>query len=114
MSVDKQIAASLIAEELRKLRTLSYRDLVAGIGKCEHKEVAGADGKTYQLEIEVFWDSRKKHGDVRVMVAADDGGCSAFKPLTDSFIIAPDDFNPAKPKPRWRSSLTSSPASSPT
>ena len=106
--MDKQIAASLIAEELKKLRTLSYRDLVAGIGKCEHKEVAGADGKTYQLEIEVFWDSPKKHGDVRVMVAADDGGWSAFKSLTDSSLSRPtgislakaqEEVNPAKPKP---------------
>lgn len=87
--MDKQIVASLIGEELKSLRTVGYRDLVARIGECEHKEMLGADGKTYQLEIEVFWDG-KKDGDVRVMVAADDGGWSAFKPMTDSFIMAPD------------------------
>ena len=89
MSLDIQIAATLIAEELKQLRTLAYRDLAARVGDCEHKEVIGADGKTYQLETEVFWDG-KKGGDVHVMVAADDGGWSVFKPLTDSFVIAPD------------------------
>ena len=87
--MDKQIATTLITEELKRLRTVAYQDLVARIGECEHKEVVGADGRTYQLEIKVFWDS-KKGGDVRVFVAADDGGWRAFIPLTDSFIMAPD------------------------
>jgi hypothetical protein len=87
--MDNKVATILFTEELRRLRTFGYRDLVARIGECEHKEVIGADGRTYQSEIEVFWDS-KKGGDVRVMVAADDGGWRAFKTLSDSFIMAPD------------------------
>jgi len=34
--------------------------------------------------------SSPTRGDVRVLVAVDDGGMYAFKPLTDSFILAPD------------------------
>jgi len=37
----------------------------------------------------VFWDS-KKGGDIRVMVAADDGGLRSFIPQTYDFIMAPD------------------------
>ena len=59
------------------------------IGHPDTNSVVGEDGKTYQLETQVFWDS-KKGGDIRVMVAADDGGFSAFKPLTYDFIMAPD------------------------
>jgi hypothetical protein len=59
------------------------------IGKAETKELVGEDGKTYQLEIQVFWDS-KKGADIRLIVAADDGGWRAYKPLTGDFIMRPD------------------------
>lgn len=71
------------------LEELSYSDLCALIGRVETKERVGEDGKAYQLEIEAFWDS-KKGADVRLIVAADDGGWRAFKPLTGSFIMRPD------------------------
>jgi hypothetical protein len=59
------------------------------IGNVETREVVGKDGKNYQLEIQAFWDSNGD-GDVLVIVAADDGGWRAFKPLTDDFIMRPD------------------------
>jgi hypothetical protein len=74
--------------ELARLEKVSYADLAGLTGKVETKEAVGADGKKYQLEIQVFWDS--KGGDLRVIVAADDGGWRAFKPLADSFIMRPD------------------------
>lgn len=43
----------------------------------------------YQLESEVLWDGNAG-GDIRVLVAVDGGGVSAFKPLTGDFILAPD------------------------
>ncbi|MGA3218599.1 MAG: hypothetical protein ABSE77_05910 [Acidimicrobiales bacterium] len=39
--------------------------------------------------MEGFWDSGRP-GDLRVMVAMDDGGFSAFRPLTVGFIVRPD------------------------
>jgi hypothetical protein len=81
--------SSLIDAEPRRLQDLSYSDLSALIGKVETKERVGEDGKTYQLEIQAFWDS-KKGADVRLIVAADDGGWRAFKPLTGDFIMRPD------------------------
>ena len=63
--------------------------MAALAGSNEAKEIVGEDGKTYQLEIDVFWDS-KDGGDVRVTVAVDDGSWRAFKPLTRDFIVRPD------------------------
>jgi hypothetical protein len=59
------------------------------IGKVETKECVGEDGKKYQLEMQGFWDS-KKGANVRLIVAADDGGWRAYKPLTGDFITRPD------------------------
>jgi hypothetical protein len=87
--MSEQIAYALIDAELRRLQELSYSDLSALIGKVETKKIVGEDGKTYQLEIQAFWDS-KKGADVRLIVAADDGGWRAFKPLTGDFIVRPD------------------------
>ena len=89
VSMNEQIAQELINSEMRRLEGLPYTHLVAMIGKVETKELVGEDGKTYQLEIQAFWDS-KKGEDVRLIVAADDGGWRAYKPLTDSFIMRSD------------------------
>lgn len=51
------------------------------------KDVAGPDGKTYQVETSAFWD-RDANGPIRVIVAIDDGGWRAFVPLTADDIIA--------------------------
>ena len=89
VSMNEQIAKALINSEMRQLEALSYAHLVTMIGKVETKELVGEDGKIYQLEIQAFWDS-KKGEDVRLIVAADDGGWRVFKPLTDSFIMRSD------------------------
>ena len=87
--MNEQVAHALIDAELARLQKLSYEDLTALIGKVETKELVGEDGKTYQLEIQAFWDS-KKDADVRLVVAADDGGWRAFKPPTGDFVMRPD------------------------
>ena len=87
--MNHEVAYSLIDDWIKELRQRTYFELVALIGHPQTKEAIGSDGKRYQLEAEVFWDD-KKGGDIRIMVAADDGGWSAFKPLTHDFIMAPD------------------------
>jgi hypothetical protein len=72
MSMNEQVACALIDTELRRLQDLSYSELAALVGKVETKELVGEDGKTYQLEIQAFWDS-KKGADVRLIVAAESG-----------------------------------------
>lgn len=55
----------------------------------ETREVTAESGTTYQLEPQVFWDTQPGRA-VRVIVSVDAGGLSAFQPVTDSFILAPD------------------------
>jgi len=60
--MNEQVAYALINAELRRLQEFSYSNLSALIGKVETKE----------------------------LVAADDGGWRAFKPLTGDFAMRPD------------------------
>ena len=87
--MDHQIAYAVLNDRLKTLRQYAYQDLVKLIGRSDTITAVGEDGKTYQLESQVFW-AHKKGGDVLVMVAVDDGGWRAFKPLSDGFIMAPD------------------------
>jgi hypothetical protein len=87
--MDHQIVYALIDAWLKELRQRPYRDLVLLMGNPQTREATGEDGKKYQLEVQVFWDS-KKGGDVRVIVFGDDGGWRAFRPLTSDFVMAPD------------------------
>ena len=86
MWMNEQVAYAVIDSELKRLRKAPYSDLTALVGKPETKQVIAEDGKSYQLEIQAVWDS-KKGGDLRVIVSADDGGWRAFKPLTYDFIM---------------------------
>ena len=88
--MNREIASTLIDEELGRLREFSYSELLKLMDKPSTIYVQGQDGKRYQIERQAFWDSNKG-GNIRVMVSADDGGWSAFKPLSAAFIISPDD-----------------------
>ena len=87
--MDQEVAIQLIDAEIAKLRMRPYRELAKLVGSTETREIAGEDRKTYQLEIQFFWDG-PKHGPIRVMVSADDVGLRAFHPLTRDFIMALD------------------------
>ncbi len=102
--MDKQEARRLLARELTDLRALSYEELcsriptkrrrvlfveVVGEDEVATREVVGPSGVIYQLQTEVFWDG-KAGEDLRVAVSIDDGRWSAFRPMSDSFIMAAD------------------------
>ena len=88
--VDKAEATSILDEQAEALRRLTYDALVQ---QCLNQptgfEVTGLSGKRYQVEVEAFWDTGKP-GDLRVLVAIDDGGLRAFAPMTTDFIVASD------------------------
>lgn len=87
--MNREIASTLIDVELGRLRKLSYAELLKLVDTPSTIDAQGPDGKRYQIERQAFWDSNKG-GNIRVMVSADDGGWSAFKPITGAFIISPD------------------------
>jgi hypothetical protein len=87
--MDSTIARSLLNAELEGLRVNPYSFFAQSVNKTTHKEILGPDGFSYQIELEVFWDNCKA-GNIRVQGSVDDGKWRALKPLTESFIIAPD------------------------
>ena len=68
---------------------MPYQTLAKMIDRTLTAKESGPDGVMYQIEVQAFWDD-KKGGDIRVMVKVDGGEVSAFRPLADSFIVAPD------------------------
>lgn len=89
--MDEDEAGTIAAGVLDSLRDKAYQELVSEYrGSHEHLRIVGESGTPYEVEIEVFWDSGKP-GNVRVMVAVDDGGWRAtLLPLIAEFIMAPD------------------------
>lgn len=87
--MDKGEARTILASVISKLRIEGYDELRNRHGGPEMREVTGPSGAVYQVEVQVFWDDRAERN-LRVLGSIDDGGLSAFKPLSDDFIIAPD------------------------
>jgi hypothetical protein len=86
--MDKTEAKIVIIEELKSYRSKSYEELVKLVGNLMTYEIQGVSGINFQIEIQFLWD-RQPNGDIRVVGAVDDGGWSAFIPLTKSFIKSP-------------------------
>lgn len=86
MHMDKAEALEVLPKEIARYRKRSYAELAGLVGNVDACEVKAASGAAYQIEIQVYWDS-KKGGDLRVIGGVDDGGWRAFAPLTDDFIL---------------------------
>jgi hypothetical protein len=80
---------ALLAARLGRYREYPYEQLAALVGSYEVEELKGADATPYELEFQFFWDD-KPTGNVRVIGGIDGGSLSTSRPLTDSFIMAPD------------------------
>jgi hypothetical protein len=87
--MDKAEARRVLSEHLQSYRARSYRELASRVGEVDTREFSAPSGNLYQIEIQIFWDDQP--GDnLRVIGSIDDGGWSAFRPVTDDFILAPD------------------------
>jgi hypothetical protein len=92
--MDRDEARKVLAAHLDPLRRRSYRDLVGLMGDVQVTQAVGPSGTEYQIEIEVMWDSLREHTRILVLGAIDDGRLpGALLPLTDSFLVGPDDTN---------------------
>lgn len=87
--MSREIARAIVEDRLKELGKRSYGELADCVGRVCCDRVNGPDGEEYQVEIETRWDS-KAGGNVRVIVAADGPGTSAFRPLTETFIMSAD------------------------
>jgi len=85
----REIARAIAEDRLKELRKLSYGELAELVGQVFCDRIKRPDGEEYQVETEARWDG-KTGGDIRVIVAVDGPGTSAFKPLTETFIMSAD------------------------
>ncbi|MDT5123071.1 MAG: hypothetical protein QOC96_2553 [Acidobacteriota bacterium] len=90
MNMDEAEAQLVLAQELSHYRNYSYTKLLSLIDDSKTFERTSPSGIKYQIEIQVFFDDIKAKRDLRVLGAIDGGGISAFSPLCDDFIMAPD------------------------
>jgi hypothetical protein len=75
---------------LAALRQKTYAQLRAEFAKTEVREIASG-GRTYQVEVEAFWDEPgRKGGNLRVSASVTDTAWSGFIAVDESFIITPD------------------------
>ena len=83
------VAEPLLQQELDALSSLGYKALCNLVNhEPIVKELRGPDGQTYQIEIQVVWDG-ETNGPIRLLAGIDDGGWSAFLPLTLDEIVPP-------------------------
>ncbi len=87
--MDKEKARAVLLEALRPYRAKSYAELRDLIGQNDIFEIENSDDSDFQIEIQVYWD-HKPNGNICVSGGIDDGGWSAFSPLCEDFILAPD------------------------
>jgi HNH endonuclease len=86
--MDKSEAQKILGEQLARFS--SYTELVPLVEaeRVENFEVRGASGTKYQVEVQFFWDDKRRRV-VRVVGSIDDGGIRAFVPLTQTLLISP-------------------------
>jgi hypothetical protein len=90
--MDKNEAINLANQKLAELRQKSFEELKNYLSPkgAQTLEIVGMSGKTYQLELQSFWDGAEG-GNLRVMVSVDDGSfLRTLKPLSTDFIISPE------------------------
>jgi hypothetical protein len=88
--VNRIEADAILTAELAKYEEFDYAELVAMVNEPKvTREVVGPSGARYYVDIRAWWDN-KALGHVRVACAVDDGGASAFVPLSGDFIKEPD------------------------
>lgn len=86
--MDTAAAQKVLDQWLARLRTVPYRELASRVDSVTTDEVARDSERSWQLEVQVFWDD-EPNGNVRVVVSIDDGGLRAFVPMSEDFIKSP-------------------------
>jgi hypothetical protein len=88
--ISREVARGIIEERLNHLRQVPYAELVKRRGETHFESIAGARGREYRVETSVIWDRPKKKDNLRVLVSVAGGGVSAWRPMLEDFILAPD------------------------
>ncbi|GLY22456.1 hypothetical protein [Micromonospora sp. NBRC 101691] len=87
MGLNKETAARLADARLAEWQRVSYGEWRAMLDDKDVCQVVGEDGKRYSVVSYALDDG---DGRIRMVVAVDDGGWSAFVPLVRDEIMMPD------------------------
>ncbi|WP_433132656.1 hypothetical protein ACQPWW_13760 [Micromonospora sp. CA-240977] len=87
MGLDRETAARLAEERLAEWRRLNYGDWRVMLEDKELRQVVDEDGKRYSVTCYALDDG---DGRVRMVVAVDGAGWSAFVPLVRHETMNPD------------------------
>jgi hypothetical protein len=87
--MDRKEARLLLGPHLDKLEALGYSVLSRRVGHDEYFEQQGPSNARYQIEVMIRWE-HKPYGPILILGAIDDGGLSAFHPLSDSRLVHPE------------------------
>jgi hypothetical protein len=90
--MDKKEARLILAEHLARYRSRPYAKLAALAWEVRTNtpEAVVPSGVRYQIEVQ-FFSNDKPDGDVPVSASVDDRGIPAFFPVTDDFILSPEE-----------------------
>ncbi|MEV7986775.1 hypothetical protein [Micromonospora sp. NPDC085948] len=86
MTLDITVAEAIAEQALTALQQLPYTALKPLLDDNRRSVVTGPDGVRYQV---VTYALPDVDDSIRVVVAVDDGGWSAFKPLVRDIIVGP-------------------------
>jgi len=87
--MDKGEAEQVANEVTSRYGSRPRDELLRYLKEQDVFEMVTSSGTRCQIEVQAFWDDRKGN-DLRVRIAVDDFGPSAFHPLVVDFIVAPD------------------------
>jgi hypothetical protein len=88
--MDRDEAYRLLGEHLEGRATEDFESLAALVGDPQVTQRTGESGIEYQIEVEALWDHESRSV-LRVLGSIDDGSLrSAFRPITDDFLIDRD------------------------
>jgi hypothetical protein len=87
VKLNKETAKRLAEGRMDEWRCLGYDEWRAMLDQKELRQVVGEDGKRYSV---VSYGLDDGDGRVRLSVAVDDGGWSAYTPLVWDEIMNPD------------------------
>jgi len=85
--MNRKKALSILRTEAAKYAGRRYKDLIHLIDNSINETVLGPDGAEYQIEAGAVWDDMP-NGQLRLFFSIDNGGFSAYWPVSRSSLIA--------------------------
>jgi len=85
--MNREVARKELHRYLDKFRTRSYEELTQLLDEPQRGTVAGENGTSYEIEVQIRWE-KNPGGDVRVVGLIDDKRlASAVFPVSEDFIV---------------------------